>query len=156
MAQPAVGYVRLSPMGLVMAKITLINFQDILAAEAGSIAKEAVRMTEVEALADTGAIELALPEEVVDALGLPIIRRDRWKVADGRSVELPVAGTVAVEMFGRRVTVETIVLPRGSRALLGAVPLELMDLVVVPRTGEVITNPEHPDGKVLPLYAIAG
>jgi clan AA aspartic protease len=143
-------------MGLVMTKIKLINFEDVRRAERGSIPPETIRSTEIDALADTGAIELAIPEEVVEALGLPIIRRDRWTVADGRSVELAVAGMVEVELLGRSVTVETIVLPRGSRALLGAVPLELMDLVVVPRTGEVITNPEHPDGKVLPLYRLAG
>jgi len=36
------------------------------------------------------------------------------------------------------------------------VQLEMMDLVVVPGTGEVITNPEHPDGPTLPLYKLAG
>ena len=69
---------------------------------------------------------------------------------------MPIAGMVAVEVLGRQVTGEAIVLPRGSRALLGAVQLEMMDLVVVPTTGEVITNPEHPDGLELPLYGLAG
>src|SRR5437773_11496632 len=110
-------------MGLVMTKIKLINFEDVRRAERGSIPPESIPSTEIDALADTGAIELAIPEEVVEALGLPIIRRERWTVADGRSVELAVAGMVEVELLGRSVTVETIVLPRGSRALLGAVPL---------------------------------
>lgn len=141
-------------MGLVMAKIKLINFEDALAAERGLIAVEAVRTVELEALADTGAIETAVPEGIVETLGLPIIRRNRYTVADGRKVELPIAGMVSIEVLGRRVQTEIIVLPRGSRALLGAVELEKMDLVVVPRSGEVITNPEHPDGPVLPLLKL--
>jgi clan AA aspartic protease len=143
-------------MGLVMVKVKLINFEDIRDLERGLIGGGVVRTLEIVALADTGAINLAIPWDVVRALGLPIIRHDVLTVADGRKIQLPIAGAVAVEMFGRRVTGEAIVLPEGSRALLGAVQLEMMDLVVVPSTGEVITNPEHPDGPVLPLLRLAG
>ncbi|HVU00091.1 MAG TPA: clan AA aspartic protease [Polyangiaceae bacterium] len=138
-----------------MIKLKLINFEDVRDVERGLLPPDAVRSIEIEAMADTGAINLAIPEDVVEALGLPIIRKDRLTVADGRKIELPIAGAAAVEMFGRRVTGEAIVLPRGSRALLGAVQLEMMDLVVVPSTGEVIPNPEHPDGPVLPLMKLA-
>jgi clan AA aspartic protease len=139
-----------------MVKIKITNFEDERDVEHGVLLEGAVRAVEIEALADTGAVELAIPEEVVEALGLPIIRQSRYTVAEGRKVDLPIAGAVDVEVLGRRVTGEAIVLPRGSRALLGAVQLELMDLVVVPRTGEVITNPEHPDGPVLPLLDLTG
>ena len=139
-----------------MVKIKLINFEDLLGVERGTLAESAVRTMEIEALADTGAVELAIPEDVAEALGLPIVRHNRYTVADGRRVVLPIASMVAVEVFGRRVSGEAIVLPRGSRALLGAVQLELMDLVVVPRTGEVITNPAHPDGPEFPLLDLAG
>lgn len=138
-----------------MVKIKLLNFEDVRDVERGSPGK-AVRTAEIDALADTGAINLAIPEDIVEVLGLPIIRRERLTVADGRKIDLPIAGMVAVEVLGRRVTGEAIVLPRGSRALLGAVQLEMMDLVVVPKTGEVITNPANPDGPVLPLLKLAG
>lgn len=133
-----------------MVKVKLLNFEDVLGVERGTVS-QVVRTVEIEALADTGAINLALPEDVVAALGAPIIRRDRLTLADGRITEFPVAGMLAVEVLGRRVTAEAIVLPLRSRALLGAVQLEMMDLVVVPGSGEVITNPAHPDGPVLPL-----
>jgi hypothetical protein len=48
-------------------------------------------------------------------------------------------------------TGDAMVLPRGRQVLLGAIPLEYLDLVVVPKTGEIITNPAHPDG---PVYRI--
>jgi len=143
-------------MGLVMVKIKLINDNDNLEVERGLRPPEMVRAIEIEALADTGAVELALPEDVVEALGLAIRRHRRMTVADGRKVDLPVAGMVTVELLGRDMTGEALVLPKGSRALLGAVQLELMDLVIVPRTGEIITNPEHPDGPELPLYRLTG
>jgi clan AA aspartic protease len=143
-------------MGLVMVKVKLINFEDVRDAERGEAAVDRIRAVEIEALADTGAINLAIPEDVVAFLGLPIIRHDRLTVADGRKVLLPIAGMVAIEVLGRRVTGEAIVVPRGSRALLGAVQLEMMDLVVVPGSGEVITNPANPDGPVLPLLRLAG
>jgi clan AA aspartic protease len=154
--QPAAGFDRCRGMGLVMVKIKLINFEDVRNVERGLLAEGAVRATEIEALVDTGAVELAIPEDVVDVLGVPVIRHNRYTVADGRAVILPIAGMVAVEVLGRRVTGEAIVLPRGARALLGAVQLELMDLVVVPRTGEVVTNPEHPDGPLLALPGLTG
>jgi hypothetical protein len=74
-------------------------------------------------------------------------------VADGRSLVVHDIGPLDIEVLGRGMTGDVIVLPRGTRPLLGVLPLEYLDLVVVPSTGEVITNPEHPDGAVIPLLA---
>ncbi len=57
--------------------------------------------------------------------------------------------------MGRGVGGDAIVLPKGTKPLLGAVQLELMDFVVVPSTGEVIPNPAHPDGPILPMLRAA-
>jgi clan AA aspartic protease len=140
-------------MGLVMAKIKLTNIRDIMRSEEGIITPAGVRTLEIDALADTGAIALAIPEEVAEALGVPIIGHDRVRVADGRSLDVAIVGELRVEILGRLMTTDALVLPRGTRPLLGAVQLEMLDLVVVPKTGEVITNPAHPDGPTLPLYA---
>jgi hypothetical protein len=56
-----------------------------------------------------------------------------------------------VEVLGRGTFADAIMLPRGTRPLLGALQMEQLDLVVVPRTGEVIGNPEHPDGPLIPI-----
>lgn len=140
-------------MGLVMAKIKLTNIRDIIRSEEGIIAAESVRTLEIDALADTGAIALAIPEEVAEALGVPVIGRDQVRVADGRPLDVAIVGDLRVEILGRIMTTDALVLPRGTRPLLGAVQLEMLDLVVVPKTGEVITNPAHPDGRILPLNA---
>jgi hypothetical protein len=62
-----------------------------------------------------------------------------------------VVGPIEIEVLGRSMTGDAMVLPRGTQTLLGAIPLEQLDLVVVPKTGDVIPNPAHPDG---PVYRI--
>jgi clan AA aspartic protease len=141
---------RYREMGITMAKVKLTNFIDRSNAENGIIGADRVRSAEIDAIADTGAISLAIPEEIAEGLGLTVTRYDRVRVADGRPLVLPVVG-VFVEMLGRSMLTEALVLPQGARSLLGAVQLEMMDLVVVPGTQEVITNPEHPDGPELLL-----
>src|SRR5580765_3438757 len=125
-------------MGLVMTKVKLANFMDMQNAEAGLLARDRIRTIEVEALVDTGAIAMAIPEEVAELLGAPVVRLDTARVADGRRIPVRYVGGVYMEVLGRGVTGDAIVLPRGTTPLLGAVQLELMDLVVVPSTGEVI------------------
>ena len=138
-----------------MVKMKLTNFTDVQMAKAGFIPESQVRTAEVDALADTGAINMAIPEDVAELLGAPIVRRERVRVADGRSMEVPYVGGIWVEVMGRGVGGDAIVLPEGTTALLGAVQLEIMDFVVVPSSGEVIPNPAHPDGPILDMLPIS-
>jgi len=139
-----------------MAKIKLANFNDLTNVRAGLVPITAVREAELEALVDTGAISLAIPEDIARLLGAPEIGRRRVRVADGRSLDVPYVGGLYIEVLGRSTTCNAMVLPAGSTALLGAVQLEELDLVVIPSTREVVTNPAHPEGIVLPLLRIAG
>jgi len=138
-------------MGLVMTKIKLSNYIEFHAAKNGLLPPDAVRSIEVDALADTGAIELCIPEELVEVLGVTVMRHRRVTVADGRKLEVAIVGPLEVEVLGRGTFADAIVLPRGTRPLLGALQMEQLDLVVVPRTGEVIGNPAHPDGPLIPI-----
>jgi clan AA aspartic protease len=140
-------------MGLTMTKVKLTNFLDLEALRNGQISADAVRSVEVEALVDTGAINMVIPEDIAEKLGARVLRTRRVTVADGRSLVVHDVGPIDIEVLGRGMTGDVIVLPRGTRPLLGVLPLEYLDLVVVPSTGEVITNPEHPDGAVIPLLA---
>ena len=138
-----------------MIKVKISNLVDIQNADAGLISRDRVRSVEIEALADTGAIAMAIPEDTAAMLGGRIGRRDSVRVADGRAVPVDYMGGLWIEVLGRGMTGDAIVLPRGTTPLLGAVQLEMMDLVVVPATGEVITNPAHPDGPILPMLSAA-
>jgi clan AA aspartic protease len=138
-------------MSLVMTTIKLSNSLDLVNVKRGAITPDSVRSVEIEAMVDTGAFGLCIPEEVVERLGLDAFTRRPARTADGRTIEVPVVGPLELEVLGRFMTGDAMVLPRGTQALLGAIPLEYLDLVIVPKTGEVIGNPAHPDG---PVYRI--
>jgi clan AA aspartic protease len=134
-----------------MTKIRVTNSTDLGKHEAGELPAEAIRSIELEALVDTGATTLALPKEVADAIGLVEGRRRNVRVANGSLIELPIAINVAVEILGRRTVGEAFILPAGSTALIGQIPLEALDLVVDPRSQEVRVNPASPDEPILDL-----
>ena len=136
---------------LVMTKIKLTNTIDFRLAAEGQFPPEAVRSVEVDALAETGSFGLCIPEEIAELLGVHPFTQRPARTADGRVIQVPVVGPIELEVCERSMTGDAMVLPRGTQVLLGAIPLEYLDLVVVPKTGEIITNPAHPDGPVHPI-----
>jgi len=134
-----------------MTTIKLSNSLDLSDVKRGVITPDSVRSIQIEALIDTGAFGLCVPEEVAELLGVEVFTRRPARTADGRTIDVPVVGPLELEVLGRTMTGDAMVLPRGTQALVGAIPLEYLDLVVVPKTGEVISNPAHPDG---PVYRI--
>ena len=63
--------------------------------------------------------------------------------ADGKRTLCPYVGPVHVRFGNRECYVGAVVL--GDQVLLGAVPMEDMDLVVVPAERRVIANPLNPN-----------
>jgi len=98
---------------------------------------------DVEALVDTGAITLCIPQHVRIQLDLDELERREVTVADGRKEVVPYVGPVKVTCLGRSCYTGALVL--GDRTLLGAVPMEDMDLVISPAKREVTVNPESPN-----------
>ena len=119
-------------MGIVYADLRLGNF-----------AKPELEEITVSAVADTGAIELVIPEHVAIQLQLAELDPRELRLADGTRKVVRYAAPVKVQMMGRDCVTGAIVM--GDQVLLGAVPMELMDLVVDPRTRRVIPNPENPN-----------
>ncbi|MCI0437643.1 MAG: clan AA aspartic protease [Chloroflexi bacterium] len=104
-----------------------------------------------EALVDTGAVELCLPAELVERLKLAELGNIRVETADHSFHTYRIVGIAEVEVQGRSCHVRAIELPRGSRPLLGAVPLEEMDWHISPSARRLIPNPRSPNGPTLPL-----
>lgn len=102
-------------------------------------------------LVDFGAAELALPEDVIDALKLQELGDVRVFTADGVRHRYRVLGMVELEVQGRVCQVRAIELPQGSDPLLGAVPLEEMDWRIDLSEKKLVPNPRSPDGPLLPL-----
>lgn len=131
-------------MGLVRAEIEIINSSDISFAEAGVIAETAIRKIKVMALADSGSVMMAINETVKTQLGLKTKDRRPSLLADGSIVELDVVGPIEIRFKNRNSTTNAIVLPGNEEVLLGAIPMEEMDVLIHPNKQELIVNPEHP------------
>ena len=104
-----------------------------------------------DALVDTGAVQLALPAELVQRLRLEDLGEVRVFTADGGRHDYRVFGIAEVEVQGRKCQVRVIELPHGARPLLGSIPLQEMDWHISPSEERLLPNPESPDGPLLPL-----
>jgi len=138
-----------------MTRLKLTNTNDLHDAERGVIAISAVRSIEIEGLVDTGATMLALPEDVVAPLGVPVLGRRKVRDACGLVIEVPWVGNLRLEILGREMTTDALVLPAGATPLIGQIPLEALDLMVDPKSREVRVNPESPDLPLLDLMHVA-
>lgn len=94
----------------------------------------------VRALADTGAMMLCVPTGVADRLDLEVAEIRRITLANGTTVSVPYAGPIRVRFGDRFCFVGAYV--RGNEVVLGAVPMEDMDLVVSPFSRTVEYNPQ--------------
>jgi len=131
-------------MGLVHADITLINTDDLALVKAGYRKPASVRSMQVRALVDSGAYMLAINEKLKTQLGLDVLETRPAESVDGRIVDLEVVGPVDVHVENRTTTVRAMVLPGDAEVLLGAIPMEDMDVLIDPREQKLIANPQHP------------
>ena len=119
-------------MGQVFAEIELAN------ARRDDLAPMAVDM-----LVDTGALHLCIPPAVAAQLDLPVLDRRQVTVADDRVATVDYVGPVKVRFANRQCLVGALVL--GKQPLLGAIPMEDMDLVISPARRVLVVNPASPN-----------
>ena len=98
---------------------------------------------EIDALADTGAIHMCIPLHIQMQLQLDEADAKEVTLADGSRKLVPYVGPIELRYRNRIGFTGALVM--GDTALLGAIPMEDMDLVVVPKTREVIVNPLNPN-----------
>ncbi|MDI6740944.1 MAG: clan AA aspartic protease [Candidatus Edwardsbacteria bacterium] len=97
----------------------------------------------VKALVDTGALMLCIPEHLAVQLQLDELEKREITTADGRKQLVPYVGPVQIRFENRRCFTGALVL--GDEVLLGAVPMEDMDLVITPAHEKLVVNPESPN-----------
>ena len=119
-------------MGIVRTNITLKNVKDIIKAEEGLIKENEIRQTSVEAMVDTGTGSLVINEELRRQLGLELKGERRATLADDTRQTVKIAGLVEVHWKNRSMTCQPLVVSDAGETLLGAIPLEDMDLMVDP------------------------
>lgn len=131
-------------MGLIHAEIELINGDDLALARRHYLDQDEVKRMWVTALVDTGSYMLCINENIQEQLQLPIVEKRKGQLANGEIVEYDVVSSVELRFKNRRTICNAMVLPGDSEVLLGAIPLEDMDVLIHPQRQELIVNPDHP------------
>ena len=119
-------------MGLVYSEITLSN--PVISS---------LQPLQVKCLADIGSTYLVLPQHIATQLQLQPLETREATTADGSSHTVPYAGPVKVSFNNRNCFVGALIM--GDEVLLGAVPMEDMDLIVHPKLLKLAVNPESPN-----------
>ncbi|MCK4906906.1 MAG: clan AA aspartic protease [Spirochaetes bacterium] len=97
----------------------------------------------VTAMVDTGALMLCIPEHISTQLNLKENSKREVTTADGRTQMVSYVGPLEVIFENRSCFVGALVI--GDEVLLGAVPMEDMDLIVSPAHQKLVVNPESPN-----------
>ncbi len=119
-------------MGLVNGKVSLKNPR-----------LPELAPVDVVALADSGAVHLCIPEHVQIQLKLEAIDNKEVTLADGSKKLVPYVGPIELRFKNRVGFAGALVM--GDQVLLGAIPMEDMDLVIVPKTRTLDVNPDSPN-----------
>jgi clan AA aspartic protease len=119
-------------MGLVYEHITLKNAVDVVNAVQQLVKAEDVRTVTVRAMVDTGALMLVINDDLCTALGLQIARNCKVSLAGEETATAKITAPVEVHWHDRTTTCQALVMPGSGEILLGAIPLEGMDLMVDP------------------------
>lgn len=106
--------------------------------------EEFLRKVTVSALIDTEAYYLCINQDIASQLGLPLIEKKLAEMADGTIKESDAVGPTEVRFKNRKTTVDAMVMSGNVEVLLGAIPLEGMDVLVHPLKQELTVNPAHP------------
>ena len=119
-------------MGLINAKVIIKNPR-----------KPELKPVEVDALADSAAVHLCIPTHVQIQLELEEIDRKEVTLADGSRTLVPYVGPIELRFKNRVGFAGALVM--GDQTLLGAIPMEDMDLVIILRTRTIDVNPISPN-----------
>ncbi len=119
-------------MGIVYAEVSLANPRQ----------KSVLQMT-TKALVDTGSLYLCIPEHLAIQLEFEELQKREITTADNKKHLCPYVGPIELKFANRACYVGAIVL--GDEVLLGAVPMEDMDLVIHPALQKLIPNPDSPN-----------
>ena len=119
-------------MGLVSAEIEISNPRD-----------KNIQSMRIKSLVDTGALHLCIPEHIAIQLELEELYKREVTTADGKKHLVAYVGPIAIKFANRGCFTGALVL--GNEVLLGAVPMEDMDVLVSPSKQTLIVNPESPN-----------
>lgn len=131
-------------IGLVYADIELVSTDDLVLHRRGYLPEDEIKRMRVTALVDTGAYMLVINDRIKQQLDLPVIDEQAMRLADDSERRIEIVGPIDVRFENRSTTVRAAVFPGDSEPLLGAIPIEDMDVVIDLKQQRLIVNPESP------------
>ncbi len=131
-------------MGEARITVKLENDRDLMRFEEGRIEAQAIRGAEIDAMVDTGAVMILLPQDVVEALGLVTIDKAIVTLANDEKIELDIAGTISLTACNRKMKTDCLVGPPLCEPLIGQLVLERLDLIIDPLKRTITPRPESP------------
>ncbi|MDA0268239.1 MAG: retropepsin-like aspartic protease [Cyanobacteria bacterium] len=132
-------------MGITYAEIELIRGADLVLAEEGYLSADDIRRLKVLALVDTGSSMLVISRSLSKQLALRHVDEVDTELANGTLMRADVVGPVEVRFQNRRTVVNAVVVEADTDVLLGAIPMQGMDVMVDPKREQLILNPDSPD-----------
>ncbi len=128
-------------MGLIYADLELVSIGDIELERKGYIKKTDIKKVQTIALVDSGAYMMCINEHIQNQLDLMYIETKEAEMVDGTMAALDVVGPLKINFKNRTTSCNAMVLPGESEVLLGSIPMEDMDVVLVPRLNTIDVNP---------------
>ena len=125
-------------MGLIYENITLKNSSDAVLHKHGHIGEYEVRQIKVLAMVDTGAETLVINEAMRQELGLELAGERHVSMANETGGTCPFTEPVEIYWKDRSAVARAIVLPGASEVLLGAIPLEELNVMADPVTQQLV------------------
>lgn len=129
-------------MGLIYAELELVSAGDMELVRRGYIKKSEIKREKVKALVDSGAYMMCINEHIKTQLDLPVVDTIEAELADGSIQKMEVVGPLIINFKNRTTSCNAAVLPGESEVLLGAIPMEDMDVVLVPKLQTIDVNPK--------------
>lgn len=107
---------------------------------------------EVDCLADTGVLHLCIPEHIQVQLKLNEIEQKEVILLDGNRKLVSYAWPLELKFRNRTGFAGALVM--GDQVLLGAIPMEDIDLNIIPKTRTIDINPDNTniEGSILKSY----
>lgn len=131
-------------MGEIRVKVKLENFGDVSLYEEDKLNIEKIRCVEIDAMVDTGAVMILLPQDIVETLGLIKLGKTIVTLANDEKVELDRAGGFLLTVHNRKMITDCLIGPPQCEPLIGQIVLESLDLMLDPLKRTITPRPESP------------
>jgi len=141
-------------MGYVYADIELRNEDDVALHRHGWLPESEIKRVTCRALVDSGSWDLVINEDIQKQLNLPFRERQAVEMADDTVMEVDVVGPIEVRFQHKTTIVDAVVMPGTSGILLGAYPMEGLDVMIDPKRERLIVNPPWPNNPKARIRAI--